>query len=271
MARARPTGGGVDDELEPLRAQAERAIRLAPTFADAHAALGAVLFQANDAEGAVHALLRALRLAPNHADSHDLLGRLLLEAGDPAGVRHVEAAMALEPNMGLPRSALSRFFMLQGDSDRSDAILEGMTNRSSIPGIRSRYVLWMNDRAGAKALLAEIPVNAGGMGSNIRLLLDVVANGTRLTTQLWNTLGRSAPRWVAFVAQIRAECACAIGDPEDAISALASSDAAGLFDVAWADRCPVIAPLRERAVFRELRDRIAARAARASAAYALSR
>jgi serine/threonine-protein kinase len=267
MAHARPTTGATD--VAALRVTAERALRLAPTLADAHVALAAVLFQLNDVASAVAPLLRALRLAPNHADAHDLLGRLLLEADDPAGVPHVEAAMALEPKMGLPRSALSRHVMLAGDVERAEEILDGASDPSTLPGIRSRYVLWTNDRARAKELLAHFgPDTARGMSRIIRMLLEVVANGTRVTDMGFDALGIRAPRWVACMGQLRAECACAVGDTDLAMQAMTAADEATIYDVAWADRCPVLAPLRKHDAWPEIRDRIAARAASASKAYA---
>src|SRR5262249_35623866 len=78
MARAR---GARDPKARAsLRAQAERAVHLAPSLPEAHAALGSVLHHALDEVGAVRSLRRALRLASNNGEVHDLLGRIIEEA-----------------------------------------------------------------------------------------------------------------------------------------------------------------------------------------------
>src|SRR5262249_47948146 len=51
-----------------------------------------------------------------------------------------------------------------------------------------------------------------------------------------------------------------------ALAAVARSEAAGLFDLAWMDGCPLLTPLRALAAWAPLRDAVAARATRIRAA-----
>jgi len=49
-------------------------------------------------------------------------------------------------------------------------------------------------------------------------------------------------------------------DHETALTALQASVDAGLYDILWIDRCPVLAPMRELARFRELGEIVRQRA-----------
>jgi len=255
-----------------LRSEADRALRLAPSLPDAHVALGAVLFQLNDAAGAVGPLLRALKLAPNHAEAHDLLGRLLLEADVPAGIRHAEAALALEPNMGMPRSSLVRHFMLYGEVERAEAVMDATPDRvRALPilvnTVSARFALWHRDKKRANELLATFPEDVTGVPRNVRRLLEVTAYGTTFDESEWFALPGAAPRTVAFFAQMDAECASVLGEGERAARDLEKADAAGLYDLAWFDHCPALDPIRQTSQFGAVRARVAERAARARAAF----
>ncbi len=78
-------------------AAADRAVQLAPTLGDAHAARGAIRFLSGDSVGAVAPLKRAVRLAPGSTEGHEALGRLLGEVDRDEGLEHLRAAIAIEP------------------------------------------------------------------------------------------------------------------------------------------------------------------------------
>lgn len=259
------------ERLAELGRLAEHALALAPSLPDAHVALGALAFHENDAARAVTRLVRALRLAPNHADAHDLVGRILLELDAPEGVAHVEAAIALEPGSGLPRGALARHYMIHGDPERGEAILEGAQGQADFRGIETRTIMWSKDAARARELLARYPEGATGVDGDIRLLLQVVSNGIDPPVSSFVVLGRGSTRFRSFFSQMQVEIACTLGQLERACDALATADAQGLIDLAWIDRCPAIDPIRDRPAYARARESIARRAAAARAAYAEGR
>ena len=74
-------------------------------------------------------------------------------------------------------------------------------------------------------------------------------------------------RFYLFLRQIEAESAMFLGDPGRALSALSACAEGGVFDVAWADMCPLFEPLQKDPRFLDARDRLAARAKRIEEAY----
>lgn len=74
-------------------------------------------------------------------------------------------------------------------------------------------------------------------------------------------------RFYAFLRQLEAESAMFLGDRGRALSAMEASADAAVFDVAWADMCPLFEPIRSEPRFAAARDRIAARAKRIEEAY----
>ncbi|MGE5180914.1 MAG: hypothetical protein ACM31C_02575, partial [Acidobacteriota bacterium] len=68
------------------------------------------------------------------------------------------------------------------------------------------------------------------------------------------------PRMRAVRMQFLAEFLLFAGDPDEALTWIAKSVDAGLQDHLWLERCPLLAPLRERPEFRELAVRVASRA-----------
>ena len=77
---------------------------------------------------------------------------------------------------------------------------------------------------------------------------------------------RSSRRQRAFFAQLHVELFLNDGEPERAFTALASATDEGLFDEAWIDGCPALAPLRRDPRFTRAREAVAERAAAAVAA-----
>ena len=63
--------------------------------------------------------------------------------------------------------------------------------------------------------------------------------------------GPMSPRFQALVAQCVCEIRAARGDVEGADVELRKAVACELVDLAWLERCPVLAPLRDRSAWRE--------------------
>jgi serine/threonine-protein kinase len=265
MARARVMQ---NDEMRSLaRSRAERALSLAPSLPEAHAALGAVLFHADQPAEAVRSLRRALRLASNNAEVHDLIGRILNEAKGEESVRHFETAIALEPEISLPRVYLVRHYALLGDWDRVDSLL--MDPANSRPAImtphRARLILWRRDARAAAELAPSVePTNGPFRVAKKWLALTM---GEPVTVEDFATPVGAGRRSHAFYAQIRAEYFSFVGQSDQAARELAVADENGLIDLHWLDGCPILESVRAHPRYAEVHAHVAARAEQVRAAY----
>ena len=100
---------------------ARLAVRLAPDFSAAWAALGAVLSELDEMEEAVGAFRRALSLSPDSAEARANLANALFAFGDPSGAHAAYlAALALRP--GEPSSLLGLGHVLKTIGKQAEAI-----------------------------------------------------------------------------------------------------------------------------------------------------
>src|SRR6266516_3746703 len=106
------------------REDAEKAVTIAPTLAEAHAALGWVRFFAEwkFAEG-LSELKRAKELSPANPTANDLLARVIVYLGriDEAE-RQARQAVELDPLSIPPQNNLARVLFVEGKLDEADAI-----------------------------------------------------------------------------------------------------------------------------------------------------
>ena len=106
------------------RTDAEKAVAIAPTLAEAHSALGWVRFftEWRFAEG-LSELKRAKELAPANPNANDLLARVIgyvgrLDEAEKQGRQAVE----LDPLASAPQTNLARILWYQGKLDEADAV-----------------------------------------------------------------------------------------------------------------------------------------------------
>src|SRR5438876_59212 len=106
------------------RTDAEKAVAIAPTVAEAHAALGWVRFftEWRFAEG-LSELKRAKELAPANPTANDLLARVIVYLGrlDEAE-NQGRQAVELDPLASAPQNNLARILWYQGKLDEADAV-----------------------------------------------------------------------------------------------------------------------------------------------------
>jgi TolB-like protein/lipoprotein NlpI len=106
------------------RTDAEKAVAIAPTLAEAHAALGWVRFftEWRFAEG-LSELKRAKELAPANPTANDLLARVIVYLGrlDEAE-NQGRQAVELDPLASAPRNNLARILWYEGKLDEADAV-----------------------------------------------------------------------------------------------------------------------------------------------------
>lgn len=251
LARARLWFFGDGASGDKARVAAERAVAVAPRRAESHLALAVVRFQAADLSFAVHALQQALAHAPELADAHDLLGRILIETGPIRdGLVHLTHARALDP--GLLQTLLdhARVAALLDDYKRAEALLsDHQLDGISLGGqwmLRGRLCMWSQDRRRAEELLTHTDMERG-LYPRARLLLQVAAGQVRVDPKdvLFGPQGsdNSSPRGRTYFYQMHTEIFSFYGDHELAVRSLARSVDAGLHDLLYMERCPLIKAL----------------------------
>lgn len=101
-----------DSVLPEARDAVERALALDPELAEAHAARGLLLMEAQaDGPGALGAFRRALSLEPSNAQAAQWLGGVLINLGRLEEARvPLERAVELDPTSPAMRAALARWF-----------------------------------------------------------------------------------------------------------------------------------------------------------------
>jgi DNA-binding SARP family transcriptional activator/TolB-like protein len=103
------------------REAAERALRLSPDLAEAHAALANVLFNYDwDLPGAELRYRRALRLNPGYGMARHWLSLLLVADGrHDEALREIHTAREFDPRSPVLSSSLARHYYFQGDYERA--------------------------------------------------------------------------------------------------------------------------------------------------------
>src|SRR5262249_33703624 len=107
-------------------------------------------------------------------------------------------------------------------------------------------------------------------------LLEFIATAAdtgTLDADVWRTFvgkfgGTGQPlRGQLMGLQLLSEIALVLGDAKLSIETLAEAERLGLVDIVMLDKCPLYEQVTSSAAFRQIRDRVAARAARVLAAF----
>jgi serine/threonine-protein kinase len=223
----------------------------------------------HDPAGAVPILRKTLVVAPIMAKAHEILGRILSDAGalDQA-VERLEASLKLDPTHTEPRYDLARAHALLGNWDEADQLLalpidEGPTEITGTFA-RLRLGLWRRGvlRPGG-APPEGAPLDPDPPRSVIRAWEWLHATG-RLHSQhhtfFQEMTASQSPRLRSVLAQFYTEALAAGGDTYGARGALEIAVDAGLYDVSWMDRCPLLDRLRGDAPWHDLLERVRGRA-----------
>ena len=249
LALARSGFYGNVADLARARPLADRAVALAPSSGEAWLARAYTCLYSGAMPDAMQSLLQAVRFAPGLAVAQNLLGELILEAGDlPDALLHLEAARAVDPT-NVNSSALARAYVYDG---RIDAAFEMLEKNTSVLAELSlaRFKMWFGQWHAMRR--TEVP----GMRPQLARLASALA---RLHTgeepsaediaRLEATIDTQAPRLRASQSQFYAEYLAVKGKLDHALGYIAQSVSAGLYDYCWIERCPVLAPLRDRPEF----------------------
>jgi eukaryotic-like serine/threonine-protein kinase len=261
------------------REVAARALELDPLQPEAHAALGSLHVFLGEGAAAMRVLRRALTVQPNNVEALDLAGRLLTEVGRvDEGLRLLTRGIENEPELTHARYTIARSHALGGDFEASDLafgpVPTNPADRVLYFTMRARMTLWTGDPQRAEALHAlSKRADLGAMAEAVEGMLSIVSSrelkpGDRVTISRMLPLDATrTPRMIAFNAQVRAELTAAAGDLDEALACVQAADANGLFDLAWLEGCPLLAPLRERGDLNDIRERTSMRAARVAEAW----
>ena len=265
-------GPGAADALERATAAAERAVSGAPELGESWAALAAARFMCGGAPGAARAALKALSKTPGIASAHDVLGRILAECGRPDdAITHLRAALDIDPSVLSTRMDLVRVYALMGRWPEADTL---MALPAPGPGGRvtrflhlARLSLW---RGEMHPDLDDPPVLSPEMGVIVDTKGFVEVLRTRELTDAYRAgmetaarLGAKGSRRRAFYSQINAEIYGSVFEVDQSLVAIGEAIEAGLADIVWMDRCPVLEAARGDARFAPLRDEVLQRAQRA--------
>jgi TolB-like protein len=275
MARARRLNYAAPDvdQVDAVRRAVDRALEVAPHLGEPWLALATLRYITSDWAGAVTAVRQALTRAPGLLQAHEMLGNIQLEIGAvDEGLFRLETVVSLDPTAANARFELARATALTGTWERADVLLalpvDTEEERIYRRFLRARLNLWRGVERHDTSGGTDSPT-----GRMAAAYAGVLATGTiddGLLVQIERRLEqtREGSRLRPLVLQLAAELLGAAKRPEAALAYVARSVDAGLFDLTWMDRCPVLEDVRTLSDLAPLRARLVERAAPVLAALA---
>jgi serine/threonine-protein kinase len=269
-------GEGAAEVLALAQAAADRAVAGAPELGESWSALASARMMAGDPAGAVRALRTSLEKSRGLAPAHDLLGRILVEVGlvDEA-LRHLRTARSIDPSDVPVRLELAKALALLGNWPEATALIDQPVPAGSVSiskfVYRMRFCFW---RGEVHPDLEDPPKLGREMGllSSPKDVIEVLrtrelpeAFRLLLTQQAAVTDPGSRRRTLFF--QLNAEVFAYVFEVDHALDAVASAVDAGLLDISWMDRCPLLEAVRKDTRFAPFRAVVQARADRVIAAW----
>jgi serine/threonine-protein kinase len=223
---------------------ADKAAAIAPDFGPARPTLVRALLAEMRCVDASRHLADALRLLPGSADVQALYGRVLTEVGRPRqGLSCLDLALSLEPTL----------HEAEGDALRVRALLDEWTpfQRLASEGrpapalalTAARLALWHADPGWAHAL-----IGSGGLSPEARALAGLrgvarLDGPIEAIVEGWAMGSFPTRRRTVTSRQLAAEVYAFLGEDERALAAIEAACSAGLCDLTWLERCPVLMPL----------------------------
>lgn len=248
-------------------ASVERALLEAPELAETHQARAMFAMQLGRFREAAQALTRALEIAPTFGEAHQSLGSLLVEAGRvDQGLKHLRLAVQLDPSQRFALLTIARTYALGGDLQRYRAVigqLDPLDFAASVM-LAMRVATWFRDFDEVRVMIAKVadsslPIARFAALYGRAVLGEIPADS--LAKMLDSAVrGPLSPRFVALASQTGCEICSVIGDIDNAETHLQRAVECGLIDLEWMDKCPVLAELRTRPSYAELRRTVRGRA-----------
>jgi serine/threonine-protein kinase len=268
MARARMLNYTREAEGEPehTRAVVDRAVAAAPHLGEPWLARATLFHVTGDWASAVTALRAAIARAPLLLKAREMLGIIQTEIGRvDDGLATLESVHALDPSAVSVRWELCRAHGLANHFDRAEALLalpvELPSDELNRILAQSRMNAWRGEPR-APVLPPHLAAGTGLATPLLRLYAEAARGAPfsdRLTAELegLREAARRGSRLRPLLSQCAAELFAWAGDVERALRCASQAIDDGLFDLAWLDRCPVLAPLRADGRFPALRARLA--------------
>jgi serine/threonine-protein kinase len=259
---------GPEHQANPARAVelVTAALATAPNLAESHVAAGHLVLHTGDPAVAAAHFRTAIACSPYVAEAHEGLGRMLLEAGflDVALAR-LDDALAMAPELITMRWDIARAHALDGRWQLHDETVGSLWRDGDRPLMRARFAWWRGDFEAIHTIRAHLEADSvpdpflmdrmtvvalDGGWANCRDELVAYATDVR-----WQSRRRRA-----FLAQLVAEAAGFANDVETCTAMIDHATEAGLFDLHWFERCPLLAPARHTREAARARERIKRRA-----------
>jgi serine/threonine-protein kinase len=252
------------------------AIAVAPRHGEARLALGMARLNRGEVDAGVADLAWAVSHAPLLPEAHEQAGRLLVEIGaaDDGLARLRDAARLLPEKAAVLDCEVARVHALAGAWPEV-ARLVAASLADDDPAVRvlarvlaARLALWRGERPDRAAWQLEFDT-----GNTLTRVFTGVLLDRTLTDDDWAWMMRfvgepqAALRSRLFAGQVAVELAMACDQRARALDALERAADQGLFDAAWIDACPLLAPLAGDPRFLAARRRVTDRAAQVLAAY----
>ncbi len=234
-------------------------------------ALGMLRYVDGEMRGAARALREALTRSPDLVEANAYLARLLEESGYAELARERIAVLErLAPNRPEPFVVRMREAGFNGDLAEIDREAAESIRRTGSRAfsllLRTRIALWWNDRERVRRCLADVQTLDWEFARNameplLRLQVsddtaDVATIEGLFAHDLVEGAGR---RRMSYGHQMIAESLLSQGHVAAALAHVEASAALPLIDVAWLDRCPLLAPLRGEPRFAKARAIVTAR------------
>jgi len=246
----------------------QRAVREAPHLADSHIAAAHVALNTGDAVTAAVRFRTAIACAPHVSEAHEHLGRLLLEAGfiDTAMAR-LEETLRVAAGPRMVRWDIGRAWALEGRLDEYEKLeAELVAEGRDRPMSRVRYMWWHADRERLREFRTWFEgVKPSALAPQtihlmFRAILDDAYAEVRPQMLALFEAETANARRRSFVGQMLIEAAAFAGDLDTVFDALQSAYDAGLFDLHWLEKCPLLASARADARYPSIHARVKARA-----------
>ncbi|MEQ1508500.1 MAG: hypothetical protein ABMB14_40085, partial [Myxococcota bacterium] len=186
------------------------------------------------------------------------------QADDLAGgIAALEEASALDPAVITIRTELARAYALVGRPEAIDRALGALPPDVPSPHWvyaleRCRFALWFPDRPVVRFDATSTWEERVGVFVALRERRPIGDGGWALLERPLVT--RFNPRFRVLMAELAAEARLFAGFVDQALAHVEAAVGDGMADLAWLDRCPVLAPIRHTARFAEVRARVAIRA-----------
>jgi serine/threonine-protein kinase len=274
---------GTPDAEAVARGAAERAMAAAPFHGEARFARAQVRINTGDFVGGAGDLGAAIRLAPLLPEAHYTAGLALHEVEHhDEGARRFAYCLDLDPRMRLQvNTDNARLAALDGDFAAAhrllDELVSGDTARQAarvVALFRTRLAMWQ--RVDRREIFAQLGPSDGPQQLLIDRLIERIRHMTRdgeLEADAWRAALVSADvasrplRGRLISMQLLTELAVVDGKPDLAREGIQRLGAAGLIDIGWLKKCPLLVGLAGEAWYGAVMAQVAARAQQIYEAY----